>query len=48
MKKYYNTPSTQIQQIRQHGTICVVSVHSEEGLKYGGGSDGSDQTLKPF
>jgi len=48
MKKYYNTPATNAQQICQLNAICVGSVHSEEDIHLGGGSNGSDPNQLPF
>jgi len=48
MKKQYIQLATTIQQIHPIGTICAVSVHNEEGLQTGGGSDGSNPEQKPF
>lgn len=48
MKKQYIQLATTIQQIVPTGTVCVGSVQSSEGLKYGGGSDGSSDDMKPF
>ena len=48
MKKYYIITEIQLHQMTLAGTICVGSVHTEEGLKHGGGSDGSDPEQQPF
>ena len=48
MKRQYIQPDTHKQSIRHNGMICVGSIHSEEGLQYGGGSDGSSEEQKPF
>lgn len=48
MKRSYTIPTSQVQQISNLGAICVGSIHGSEGLKYGGGSDGSENTKSPF
>lgn len=48
MKRHYTIPTSQVQRIYNLGAICVGSIHGSEGIKYGGGSDGSDDKKKPF
>ena len=48
MKRHYIIPATNAQSICQLNAICVVSIHSEDGLQTGGGSDGSDPNQRPF
>ena len=48
MKRHYIIPATNAQPICQLNAICVGSVHGTEDLKFGGGSDGSSDDMKPF
>jgi len=48
MRSPYIIPTTKAQSVFRTGTICVGSIHGSEGLKYGGGSDGSDENKTAF
>ena len=47
MRHHYLIPASQVQKIHPMGGICVGSVHGE-GLRYGGGSNGSSSGQQPF
>ncbi len=48
MKTMYIQPNTTFAPISGLNSICVGSVHGNSGMRYGGGTDGSNPDISPM